>query len=128
MQDISELWATLGSGQEEAVRELVAHFYEGVPTDPYLGPMYPREDMAGAEERLALFLIQRFGGPAIYSEQRGHPRLRMRHGEFAITPGARDAWINRMKAALDATPALAPAHDELSKFFEEVAIFLQNRR
>lgn len=128
VQDISEVWATLGSGQEEAIRELVAHFYAGVPTDPYLGPMYPKEDMAGAQERLALFLIQRFGGHTTYTEQRGHPRLRMRHGEFAITPAARDAWINRMKAALDATPALASVHTELSQFFEEVAIFLQNRR
>ncbi|MGC4042294.1 MAG: globin [Armatimonas sp.] len=128
MQDISEVWATLGEGQEDAIRELVARFYEGIPSDPYLGPMYPKEDMAGAQERLTLFLIQRFGGPATYSEQRGHPRLRMRHGEFAVTPAARDAWIARMEAALEATPALESVRTELSQFFEEVAIFLQNRR
>jgi hemoglobin len=128
VQDISEVWAALGENQEEAIRALVARFYEGVPTDPHLGPMYPIGDMEGARERLALFLIQRLGGPQTYSEQRGHPRLRMRHAEFAITPAARDAWIARMEAALDATPALTPVRTELSKFFEEVAIFLQNRR
>jgi hemoglobin len=127
VQDISEVWATLSENQETAIRALVAHFYAGVPADPYLGPMYPKSDLTGAQERLALFLIQRFGGPATYSEQRGHPRLRMRHAEFAITPAARDAWLARMEAALDATPTLAPVRTELSAFFEEVAVFLQNR-
>ncbi len=90
--------------------------------------MYPREDMDGAQERLALFLIQRLGGPQAYSEVRGHPRLRMRHAEFAITPEARDAWLSRMEAALDLTTALSPIRAELSTFFEEVAVMLQNRR
>ncbi len=128
MEDISEVWQVLGESQEEVVRALVGHFYAGVPTDPQLGPMYPKDDMNGAQERLALFLIQRLGGPQAYSEIRGHPRLRMRHAEFAITPEARDAWITRMEAALDLTPALAAVRPELSAFFEEVAGMLQNRR
>jgi hemoglobin len=128
MKDISEVWNVLGENQEETIRALVQNFYAGVPTDFYLGPMYPKEDMDGAQERLALFLIQRLGGPATYSEVRGHPRLRMRHAEFTITPETRDAWISRMEAALDATPALAPVRPQLSAFFEEVAVMLQNRR
>jgi hemoglobin len=128
VEDVSEVWAVLGEHQEETIRALVGRFYEGIPTDAHLGPMYPEDDFAGAQERLALFLIQRFGGPATYSELRGHPRLRMRHAEFAITPAARDAWIFRMEAALDATPELASVRAELSSFFEEVAVMLQNRR
>lgn len=130
MKDISEVWERLGGeagGASEAILALVDAFYEGVPSDPHLGPMYPKDDLVGAKERLALFLLQRFGGPALYAEKRGHPRLGMRHSPFSIGPAARDAWLARMRHALDATPALAPVRAELDAFFEGVAVFLQNQ-
>ena len=70
-------------GGEETFRRLVHHFYAGVAEDPLLRPLYPEQDLAGAEERLRMFLVQYWGGPRTYSEQRGHPRLRMRHAPFA---------------------------------------------
>ena len=71
-----------------------------------LRPLYPEADLAGAEERLRMFLVQYWGGPRTYSEQRGHPRLRMRHAPFAVGPAARDAWLRHMRAAVDdARPA-----------------------
>ncbi len=89
-------------GGEETFRRLVAHFYRGVATDPVLRPLYPGADLADAEERLRLFLIQYWGGPGTYSERRGHPALRMRHAPFAIGPAERDAWLRHMTAAVDA--------------------------
>lgn len=75
---------------EEGFRRLVAAFYRQIPGDPILGPMYPADDLEGAEERLRDFLIFRFGGPTTYLAKRGHPRLRMRHAPFAVGPAARD--------------------------------------
>ncbi|HZD74211.1 MAG TPA: globin [Actinomycetota bacterium] len=89
-------------GGEETFRRLVARFYRGVAGDPLLRPLYPEDDLAGAEEHLRLFLIQYWGGPPAYSEQRGHPALRMRHARFAIGPAERDAWLRHMNAAIDA--------------------------
>ena len=80
-------------------------------TDPVLSAMYPETDHAGARQRLTMFLEQYWGGPTTYSEQRGHPRLRMRHGPFAVTPSARDRWLGHMRAALDEI-ALPPDRDE----------------
>ena len=88
------------AGGDEAFRHLVHEFYGRVYADPLLRPMFP-DDRAAAEERLSLFLIQYFGGPATYSEQRGHPRLRMRHLPFAIGPAERDAWLAHMRVAVD---------------------------
>jgi len=88
-------------GGEETFRRLVARFYQGVAADPVLRAVYPEEDLSGAEERLRLFLIQYWGGPATYSERRGHPALRMRHALFAIGPAQRDAWLRHMSAAID---------------------------
>src|SRR3954447_10550772 len=88
-------------GGEETFVKLVHRFYEGVRADPLLRPMYPEEDLAGAEDRLRMFLIQHCGGPRPYSEQRGHPRLRMRPAPFAVTEAARDAWLRNMRAAVD---------------------------
>lgn len=79
---------------------LVTDFYKGVKNDPILRPMYPEDDFDGAIERLSLFLMQYWGGPSTYSEQRGHPRLRMRHMPFAIDFKARDAWLTHMQSAL----------------------------
>jgi hemoglobin len=89
-------------GGKDFFVSLVAKFYEGVARDPLLKPMYPEEDLAPAAQRLQLFLEQYWGGPSTYQEQRGHPRLRMRHMPFKINPAARAAWLRNMKAALDA--------------------------
>lgn len=87
-------------GGEETFRRLVHRFYEGVATDPVLLPLYPEEDLKGAEERLRLFLIQYWGGPNTYSAQRGHPRLRMRHNPFVIRSAEHDAWLRHMRDAV----------------------------
>lgn len=94
-------------GGEETFRRLVHRFYQGVAGDPLLRPLYPEEDLTGAEERLRLFLIQYWGGPGTYSQTRGHPRLRMRHAPFVIGEAERDAWLRHMHdavAELDLTP------------------------
>lgn len=89
---------------------LVTRFYAGVQTDPVLWPMYPAHDIEGAIHRLSTFLQQYWGGPKTYSEERGHPRLRMRHAAFKVNPDARDRWLSHMRAALD-TLELPPLHD-----------------
>ncbi|MEV4254306.1 globin [Spirillospora sp. NPDC049652] len=92
-------------GGEETFRVLVHRFYQGVADDPALRAMYPEEDLGPAEERLRLFLIQYWGGPTTYSQQRGHPRLRMRHVPFVVDEAAKEAWLRHMRAALDETVA-----------------------
>lgn len=87
-------------GGEETFRRLVHRFYEGVKEDPLLRPMYPEEDLIGAEDRLRGFLIQYWGGPNTYSQERGHPRLRMRHAPFVVDEAARDAWLKHMHEAV----------------------------
>lgn len=87
-------------GGEETFRHLVHRFYEGVADDPLLRPLYPEEDLTGAEDRLRLFLIQYWGGPNTYSLQRGHPRLRMRHNPFVIGVAEHDAWLKHMHDAV----------------------------
>jgi hemoglobin len=89
--------------------------------------MYPKHDLAGAEERLREFLIFRFGGPARYIENRGHPRLRMRHAPFAINQVARDRWMELMDAALSDAALPAEAHGTLRAFFDSTATFMMNR-
>ncbi len=88
-------------GGEETFRRLVHLFYQGVAGDPELRRVYPAKDLGPAEEHLRLFLMQYWGGPTTYGEQRGHPRLRMRHARFAIGEAERDAWLRHMRAALD---------------------------
>lgn len=88
-------------GGHDTFEKLVSHFYALVAIDPVLRPMYPDEDMKGAAERLLMFLEQYWGGPHTYSEQRGHPRLRMRHAQFHIGEVERDAWLKNMKSAVD---------------------------
>jgi hemoglobin len=85
---------------EAGFARLTAAFYKQVPGDEILGPMYPLHDLTGAEERLKDFLVGRFGGPPRYIEQRGHPRLRMRHMPFPIDPVARNRWMTLMTKAL----------------------------
>ena len=88
-------------GGAPTFRRLVHDFYAGVAADPELRALYPEPDLAGAEERLRMFLEQYWGGPRTYSEQRGHPRLRMRHAPFHVGPAARDAWLRHMRVAVD---------------------------
>lgn len=89
------------AGGEQTFRLLVQRFYEGVAEDPVLRPLYPEADLAPAAERLTLFLMQYWGGPTTYSQNRGHPRLRMRHAPFIIGVPERDAWLHHMREALD---------------------------
>jgi len=97
-------------GGRETFERLVREFYRGVQTDPVLWPMYPAHDLEGAIQRLTGFLEQYWGGPTTYSEQRGHPRLRMRHAAFRVDADARDRWLGHMRAALD-TLDLPPMQD-----------------
>ncbi|MDB5330055.1 MAG: hypothetical protein JWP03_1206 [Phycisphaerales bacterium] len=111
---------------EEGIARIVAAFYRRVPGDDILGKMYPMDDLAGAEERLRGFLIQRFGGPDHYSQQRGHPRLRMRHAPFRITAVGRDRWLRLMDEALAEVNPPAGAIMPLRKFFQDAATFMIN--
>jgi hemoglobin len=97
-------------GGRATFEKLVRAFYDGVATDPVLVEMYPEEDHEGAIQRLTGFLEQYWGGPGTYSEERGHPRLRMRHMPFKVNPDARDRWLMHMRAAVD-TLELAPLQD-----------------
>ena len=121
---VASLWEDVG---EARLREMVAAFYRRVPGDDILGPMYPPEDMAGAEERLFLFLMFRFGGPVDYLEQRGHPRLRMRHMPFAIDAAAGQRWLSLMDAAMEETGIPEEPRSRMSAFFTTVASAMQNR-
>lgn len=113
-------------GGHPAFARLVAEFYRGVSADQPLRQMYPEADLGPAQERLRLFLEQYWGGPDTYSRLRGHPRLRMRHAPFAVTPGMRDRWLRHMLAAVD-TLELAPAEDEqLRGYLIRTADFLVN--
>jgi len=119
-----EIYTLIG---EEGFERLSAAFYRQVPGDPVLGPMYPAKDLEGARQRLRDFLIFRFGGPHTYVEQRGHPRLRMRHAPFAIGQAARDRWLQLMTRALAETKLPAEAAQVLGAFFEATTTFLVNR-
>ena len=112
---------------EEAFTRLIRAFYAQVPGDDILGPMYPPEDLAGAETRLRDFLIGRFGGPPRYVEQRGHPRLRMRHMPFAIDQRARDRWMQLMNHALDEAALPADVTALMRAFLGQVATMMVNR-
>jgi hemoglobin len=122
--DDQEIYSLIG---EDGFTRLVRAFYAQVPTDDILGPMYPKHDLAGAEERLREFLIFRFGGPQRYLEQRGHPRLRMRHNPFAIDQAARNRWIELMDGALRQTQLPPEVDQTLRAFFDSVATFMINR-
>jgi hemoglobin len=112
---------------EDGFHRLVAAFYRQVPADPVLGPMYPPADLAGAEARLRGFLIQRFGGPQTYSQERGHPRLRMRHAPFAVDVTARQHWMAMMTRALDEVAFPADVRQLLETYFASTATSMINR-
>lgn len=112
------VWAQVGG--TETFERIVRDFYAGVREDPVLAPMYPQDDWEGAIRRLRMFLEQYWGGPTTYSEERGHPRLRMRHVPFHVNPDARDRWLRHMNAALDKAE-LPPMHDTAIRDYVERA-------
>ena len=120
----NEIYSAIG---EEGFTRLIAAFYRRIPQDDILGPMYEKEDLAGAEQRLRDFLLFRFGGSMRYIEQRGHPRLRMRHMRFPIGQAARDRWMELMSAALNESGFPPEARESLRSFFDSTATFLMNR-
>lgn len=113
---------------DDGFTRLVSAFYRQIPEDDILGPIYPADDLAGAEQRLRDFLIFRFGGSPRYIEQRGHPRLRQRHLPFPVDQQARDRWISLMERALAETQLPAQAGQMLGEFFSDTATFMMNRR
>ncbi|HEX8914716.1 MAG TPA: globin [Humisphaera sp.] len=119
----SNLYDLIG---EDGFRRLVAGFYRRVAVDDLIGPMYPPEDLAGAEERLRDFLVGRFGGPMRYVQQRGHPRLRMRHAPFSIDRTARDRWISLMELAMAEAALPEQAERPLRQFFNDAATHMIN--
>lgn len=106
---------------------LVGRFYDRVADDPVLRPIYPEADLAPARRRLTLFLIQYWGGPTTYDDERGHPRLRMRHFPFAIGPEARDRWLELMRAAIADVAPPAEIAAELDRYFAMAAEAMRNR-
>jgi len=124
MIDDQNIYAVIG---EEGFTRLIAAFYRQVPGDEILAPMYPTHDLAGAEQRLRDFLVGRFGGPQRYIEQRGHPRLRMRHMPFAVNTAARERWLQLMTNALDEVKLPAEVDAFLREFFDGVSAMLVNR-
>jgi hemoglobin len=112
---------------EEGFEKLVRAFYRQVPTDEILGPMYPTDDIDGAEQRLRDFLVGRFGGPPRYVEQRGHPRLRMRHAPFPVNQAARDRWVLLMTNAMREAELPQDVSKMMLEFFSGVATFMINR-
>ncbi len=113
-------------GGTETFRKLVAKFYEGVATDDVLRPMYPEEDLGPAAERLQLFLEQYWGGPTTYQEQRGHPRLKMRHMPFKINPLARERWLLHMRAAVESIELPQLLEAELWGYLDRAATAMLN--
>jgi len=123
MQEL-EVYSVIGA---EGFTRFVAAFYRQVPQDDLLGPMYPVQDLLGAEQRLRDFLIGRFGGPQIYIEQRGHPRLRARHSPFPINQTVRDRWMGLMNSAFEEAALPGEAEQVLRKFLDGMSSFMINR-
>ncbi len=119
----NEIFAAIG---EQGFRRLIAAFYRQIPNDEILGPIYPKHDLTGAEERLRNFLIFRFGGPETYIEQRGHPRLRMRHAPFRVDERARNSWMDLMCKALDEMQFPYEVREILTAYFDSTATAMMN--
>ncbi len=124
MDEISTLCARVG---EVKLRNMVAAFYRRVRMDDLIGTMYPPEDWAGAEKRLADFIVYRFGGPQTYLEERGHPRLRGRHLPFTIGAAERDRWLELMRQAMCEVEISAVEAPIIEAFFTQVADMMRNR-
>lgn len=114
-------------GGRATFEQLVSHFYALVANDPVLRPMYPDDDLKGAAERLLMFLEQYWGGPTTYSEERGHPRLRMRHSTFKIGELERDAWLRAMQSAVDELSIEPDLKVELLDYFVMAANSMINQ-
>lgn len=114
-------------GGRKTFEKLVSHFYALVSVDPVLRPMYPEEDLKGGAERLLMFLEQYWGGSTTYSEQRGHPRLRMRHANFEIGEAERDAWLRNMKSAVDELEIGTELKNELWEYLVMAANSMVNQ-
>jgi len=113
-------------GGEPAFRKLVDVFYDGVAGDPLLRPMYPEEDLGPARDRLTKFLMQYWGGPTTYQDERGHPRLRIRHAPYQVDESARDAWLGHMRAAVHSLGLEAELEKTLWDYLERAAHFIVN--
>jgi len=124
MTDPQNFYAEVGGAP--VFRAIVGRFYEEVAADEVLRPLYPEEDLGPAEDRLRMFLEQYWGGPRTYSDQRGHPRLRMRHAPYRVGPIERDAWLRAMRIAVDEA-GLSQAHrDQLWQYMTYAAASMQN--
>ena len=122
--EISELFDRVGGSATFDL--LVQRFYEGLRTDPVVFPMYPSDDIDGAIWRLSTFLQQYFGGPTAYSDQRGHPRLRMRHAAFHINPAARELWLTHMRTAVDSLDLFPTDYELLWGYLERASLSMVN--
>ena len=117
MNSLALLYSRIG---EKPIQDLAHHFYQQVALKPSLRALYP-EDLVGAERRLYLFLLQLFGGPVTYLEERGHPRLRMRHMQWQINPAMRDHWMKAMLLALDKVAFAQEDREALMEYFTHAA-------
>jgi hemoglobin len=124
LMEETNIFALIG---EDGFARLTAAFYRQVPGDDILSAMYPKEDIAGAEQRLRDFLIYRFGGPEKYIVERGHPRLRARHLPFIIDQAARDRWMQLMDKAFAEAALPTEAEQLLRSFFGQMATFMINK-
>ena len=115
-------------GGEPTFRRIVARFFAQVPDDEVLRDVYRLDDLEGAEDRLGLFLMQFWGGPTTYSDQRGHPRLRMRHAPFRISPRERDAWLRAMRVAVDEAGLSEDHRAELWSYLTATATHMINAK
>lgn len=113
-------------GGAPTFERLVHAFYEGVAEDPELRALYPEEDLGPAERRLRMFLEQYFGGPTTYSQERGHPRLRMRHVPYAVTMDQRNRWLKHMLAAMETVDIPATHAEAMHDYFVRAADMLVN--
>ena len=114
-------------GGEAFFADLTSQFYAVVANDPILRPMYPPDDLKGAAQRLQWFLSQYWGGPTTYQENRGHPRLRMRHSQFSIDIAARDAWLRAMRTAVDGVEINEELKEQLWDYLEMAADAMVNQ-
>jgi hemoglobin len=114
------------AGGEKTLRLLVQRFYSLVAEDEVLRAVYPEEDLSAAAERLTLFLIQYWGGPSTYSDQRGHPRLRLRHQPFAIGQRERDAWLGHMTSAVESLELAPAVRKAMLDYFETASTAMIN--